>query len=65
MKILQQSVIYLDIMSDGRFLCQLTYNYCPLWPIDEKEVEAFVYKKRPSLTGKKIEIAFSHNRVIN
>ena len=55
--------IYLDIMLNGRFFCQMPYEYCPLFPIKEKEVQQFVEKKRPSLKGKDYSINFSTKRV--
>lgn len=57
-------VIYLDIMIKDRFVCQLTYEYCPLFPIEEKDVIDFVLKKRPSLKRKKFTIEFSNNRIL-
>lgn len=48
-------VIYLDIMIKDRFVCQLTYEYCPLFPIEEKDVIDFVLKKRPSLKRKSLQ----------
>ena len=55
--------VYLDIMQNGRFVCQLPFRYCPLFPIDSRDVEKYVFDKRPSLKGKDILISFSGNRV--
>ena len=31
-----------DVMLDGRFVHTFRYQYCPLFPIDEEELEKFV-----------------------
>ena len=31
-----------DVMLDGRFIHTFRYRYCPLFPIDEQELEKFV-----------------------
>jgi len=31
-----------DVMLDGRFIHTFRYQYCPLFPIDEEELEKFV-----------------------
>lgn len=56
-------VIYLDIMVGEKFLTQIPYHYCPLFPIDIKEVEKFVLEKRPTLKNKKFRIEFATQRV--
>ncbi len=55
--------MYIDVMVGGRFYCQIPYTYCPLWPIDSKEVSDFIIQKRPSLAGKELSLEFSNNRV--
>lgn len=57
-------VVYLDIMLRDLFVCQLTYRYCPLFPIESEELRKFVLEKRPTLRNKKFTIAFSNNRVL-
>lgn len=57
-------IVYLDIMLDGRFYVQLIYRYCPLFPLEEKEIRDFVISKRPSLKNKDFTISFSNNRVL-
>lgn len=57
--------VYLDIMVDGMFYCQLPYLYLPFMEIDIREVEAYVLEKRPSLKGKNINIAFSNERIFS
>ena len=64
--------VLLDIMFNGRFICQLRYDGMPfpemidgkVVPVyDSKDLERFVYEKRPSLRGKDIRIEFSNNKV--
>ena len=55
--------VYLDIMLGGRFYCQLRYEYCPLFPVDGRELEDYILNKRPSLRGKDFTINFSTNKV--
>ena len=55
--------VYLDIMLDGRFYCQLRYEYCPLFPVEERAIKDYVLSKRPSLKGKDFIINFSLNKV--
>lgn len=55
--------VYLDIMLGGRFYCQLRYEYCPLFPVDSRELEDYILNKRPSLRGKDFTINFSTNKV--
>ena len=50
--VLQKSVIVLDIMLNGSFVCQMKMPYCPLFPLDEREVYRFVTEKKPSLSNK-------------
>lgn len=64
--------IYLDIMLGDRFVCQLRYTKRG-WPRmvngkmvethSAKDIEEFVYAKRPSLRGMDIDIRFSDQRV--
>lgn len=53
----------LDVILYGRFVCQVTFCYCPLWPFDLADIEACVVEKRPSLNGKPFKVEFSNNRV--
>ena len=55
--------VYLDIMLEGRFYCQLRYEYCPLFPVEERTIKDYVLSKRPSLKGKDFIINFSLNKV--
>ena len=52
-----------DVMLRDKFVCTLTYEYCPIFALTEKEIEDFVVSKRPSLKGKPFYIAFSLNTV--
>lgn len=56
--------IYLDIMIRDKFITQIPYPYCPLFPIDMEEAEKYILEKRPSLRGKTFNIAFSNNKVL-
>ena len=47
-----------DVMLDGRFIHTFRYQYCPLFPIDEEELEKFVTDSLPTLNGKDFEILF-------
>lgn len=59
--------VLLDIMCEGRFLCQLRYNKRGFPQMidgkfvevhDQKDIEDFIYFQRPSLKGKNIRIEF-------
>ena len=61
--------ILLDVMLNGRFVCQLKYKGMPfpemidgkVVPVyDSEDMARFVFEKRPSLRGKDIRIEFSH-----
>lgn len=45
-----------DVMLHGRFVCTLRYRYCPLFPIEERELRDFVVSKRPTLRNKPFRI---------
>jgi len=55
--------VYIDVMIDGRFVCQLPYMYCDLFPDNEETVKDYVRQKRPSLKDKDFQVLFSNNRV--
>ena len=55
--------VYLDIMVNGKFYKQLTYNYSELFIIDADEVKAFVLKKLPTLKNKEFIIKFTNNKI--
>ena len=57
-------IIHLDIMVKDKFVTQIPYPYCPLFPIDSEELKSFVLEKRPSLKNKDSKIEFSNNKVI-
>lgn len=48
-----------DVMLGDRFVCTLHYKYCPLFPIDFKDLERFILSKRPTLRNKKYTIYIS------
>lgn len=56
-------IIYLDVMIKDKFICQLTFQYCPLFKISHDEVMKFVLENKPNLP-KNFEIFVSENRVI-
>lgn len=65
--------LYLDIMQEGRFVCQLKYTDKPALSLidgdviptyDSEEIRRFVYEQLPSLSGKNINILFSKQRLI-
>ena len=47
-----------DVMLNGRYVCTLAYPFCPLFTLTQKELEEFVEKKRPTLSGKNYNIIF-------
>ena len=47
-----------DVMLHDKFVCTLRYKYCPLFPIEERELRGFVVSKRPTLRGKDFRIRF-------
>lgn len=51
-------IFVFDVMLNGRFVCTLKYEYCPLFPIDFEELDKFILSKRPTLKGKDYRIAF-------
>lgn len=56
--------VYLDIMIKNKFVCQLTFYYCPIFQLTDEEVRKFVLENRPTLSKQKFQIFFSQNRVI-
>lgn len=56
--------VYIDIMLNGLFYRQIAYKYCPLFPIDEKEINEFVLKKCPTLKGKNFSVQLTDNRIV-
>ena len=64
--------ILLDIMLDGRFVCQLRYarqgqlkiingHMAEVYDLDD--LQSFVEKERPSLIGQPYKIEFSQQRI--
>lgn len=47
-----------DVMLNGRYVCTLKYDYCPLFPVEASRLSDFVESKRPSLRGKPFKIVF-------
>lgn len=48
-----------DVMVEGRYVGTLTYNYCPLFPLDGNELMKYTESKLPYLNGKNYEIKFN------
>ena len=57
--VLAKSVILIDVMLNGSFVCQMKMPYCPLFPLNFNEAKKFVTDKKPSLRGKKFNLEFS------
>ena len=64
--------LLLDVMLNGRFVCQLKYNKRGLPDMvngeivevhNQQEIKDFVFEKRPSLRGKDISIEFASQKV--
>ena len=64
--------ILLDVMLNGRFVCQLKYDKRGLPDMvdgkiievhNQQEIKDFVFQQRPSLIGKDIVIEFASQRV--
>lgn len=45
-----------DVMLHDRYVCTMKYRYCPLFPVDARELEDYVTSRRPSLKGKPFRI---------
>jgi hypothetical protein len=58
--VIQKNVLVLDIMLNGSFICQMKMPHCPLFPVDEREVNKFVTDRKPSLKGKAFKVEFSN-----
>lgn len=56
--------IYIDVMLNDRFVCQLKYEYCPAYNLNKDELREFVIQKRPTLRNKNFTIELSENKVI-
>ena len=50
---MKKLLIDVMLMGGGKFYCQLTYKYNPLFKLDLKDVERFAYEKCPSLKNRK------------
>ena len=47
-----------DIMLGDRFLCTMTYTYCPAFKLTWDEIERYILEKRPSLKSKDYSVYF-------
>lgn len=55
---LNMKTLIFDVMLGDRYVCTLHYEYCPLFPIEERELHDFVVSKRPTLRNKPFRIEF-------
>lgn len=48
----------IDVMIRGgaKFYCTLRYRYNPLFKVSLQDIEAFVFRKRPTLKYEKVKI---------
>lgn len=47
-----------DVMLKGRYVCTMSYEYCPLFAIQIEDLCAYIVSKRPSLKNKPFNIVF-------
>lgn len=55
--------IYFDVLVKGMFVFQMSYKYCPAFPLDMEDVLTKVVARRPTLRGKRIELHVSNQKV--
>ena len=64
--------LLLDIIENGRFICQIPYyrhgarqviNKKIVEVFNARDIERYIYEKRPSLRGRNINIEFTKQRV--
>lgn len=55
---LKNKGIIFDITLNGRYVCSMSMEYDPRFPISQQEWVDFVVKKRPDLRGKDFRIEF-------
>lgn len=51
--------VWIDVMLRGRFVVQIPYKYCPLFPVDLREIDEKIIRVCPTLKGKPYTIEFS------
>lgn len=47
-----------DVMQHGRYVCTLSYKFCPAFPIAVADLREFAIRKRPTLRGTQFQIQF-------
>ena len=52
-------VISYDVMLEGVFQATLSYEYCPLFPIDLKDIISHTEEMLRSMKGKQYNIVFN------
>ena len=66
--------VLIDIMREGWFICQLSYNQRGYWTKvngqllevhSEKAVKNFVEKRLPSLRGSNYNVCFTNQKILN
>ena len=62
MTVMKKLVIDVMVMGGVKFYRQLTYSYNPLFKIDLKDVEQFVYEKCPTLKCRKDVVLIMDNQ---
>lgn len=50
--------IIFDVTLNGRYVCTMSMEYDPRFPISQQEWVDYVLKKRPDLRGKDFRIEF-------
>ena len=49
-------VFVFDVTYNGEYKGQLGFEYCPLFPVDSRDIHNFVEKKIPSVKGLKFRV---------
>lgn len=58
-----QTIVF-DVMSEGRFIMQFKYRWCPAFKLNIDDVVKEILAKRPTLKGKSIELYQTNNIVL-
>jgi len=51
-----KKALFYDVMSGGRFVCTMRYDYLPCFGVKLEEIYAQLIAKRPSLRSKRFSI---------
>ena len=52
------AVLKFDVMVGDKYKCTLQYQYSPLFPFTNKDIQTFVEEQRPYLKGQKFHVEF-------